>query len=85
MRGLVWGAGSGGRGRQGREVRRAGSGIKNPDERGSSRHGSAVTNPTSICKDAGSFPDLVQWVKGGSVATGRLQTWLGSQVAVAVV
>ena len=27
-----------------------------------------VENPTSVCKDVGSFPGLAQWVKGSGIA-----------------
>ena len=50
---------------------------KNKNKKRSSCRGLAEMNPTSIHKDAGSIPGLTQWC--------RLQTWLRSGVAVAVV
>ena len=46
-----------------------------------------LTNPTSFCEDVGSIPGLAQWVRIWHCRElwCRLQTWLGSRVAVAVV
>ena len=53
---------------------------------GSSHHGLVVTNQTSIQEDLGLIPGLAQWVKDRCRELWyRLQMWLGSHVAVAVV
>ena len=54
---------------------------------GSSHCGSVATNPTSIHKDAGLIPCLAQWLRilRCHGLWYRLQTWLESGVAVAVV
>ena len=50
-----------------------------------------LMNPTGICEDKGSIPDLTQWVKDLALSElwcelwYRSQTQLGSCVAVAVV
>jgi len=57
---------------------------------GSSRRGAVVTNLTRNHEVEGSVPALAQWVNE-SCGVGcrelwcRLQTWLGSRVAVALV
>ena len=60
--------------------------FKRSQELGSSYCGSVVTNSTSIHKDVGSIPGLAQWVKDPALLWlwHRLQTQLGSGVAVAV-
>ena len=44
-----------------------------------------LTNPTGNHEVAGSVPALAQWVKDLALPWCRLQTWLGSCVAVALV
>ena len=54
---------------------------------GSSRCGTVLTNPTGIHEDAGLIPGLSQWAGVWCCCElwYRLQTWLGSHVAMAVV
>ena len=54
---------------------------------GSSRRGSVVNEPSSIHENVGSIPGLTQRVKDRCCCElwYRLQTWLGSCIAVAVV
>ena len=53
----------------------------------SSHCGAAVLNLTRIHEEAGLIPGLTQWVKDLALSDlwYRLQTWLGSRVAMAVV
>ena len=64
--------------------------IRNKGNFRSCHRGSVIMNPTSIPEDTGSILGLAQWVKVLDLLKPdelwcRLQTWLGSRVAVAVV